>query len=406
MGETRLRLDAHARPVAERAAVAAPIAPDLAALVAHYQRELRLLDWRLDVSYAPDLADSRGRPVWGLCYPTVDAKVATIVIRDPATPPEGATAEQAARQVVETVVHELLHLHFAAFGTSSPAEIAHEEQVVWALAEALINAKGTPDEALLARSALVAIDRARAEMRTKVKAATAPEKPKMLDPKLALEGLKIITAKDAKGALELLNRLLASALGGEDAADPEDAPPPAGDGGADEAQEPGEPMPAAAARVVVEPDALAALGRAALALVGKTDPGEAIAEIARRSALAVGVEEREAAVARDRAVLELTERKALVASLVKIGAETPATSGLATGTLAPRLVSEPIAELRARVAAMTAARPAARVAPPAGTDDDADLSPAERAKCATRGVSTTAYLATRAGIRARNGAQK
>jgi hypothetical protein len=51
---------------------------------------------------------------------------------------------------------------------------------------------------------------------------------------------------------------------------------------------------------------------------------------------------------------------------------------------------------------MTAARPAARVAPPAGTDDDADLSPAERAKCATRGVSTTAYLATRAGIRARN----
>ena len=87
----------------------------------------------------------------------------------------------------------------------------------------------------------------------------------MLDPKLALEGLKIITAKDAKGALELLNRLLASALGG-DAADAEDAPPPAGDGGADEAQEPAaEPMPAA--RVVVEePDALAALGRAALAL--------------------------------------------------------------------------------------------------------------------------------------------
>jgi hypothetical protein len=47
-----MRHDAHARPVAERAAVA-PSAPDLAALVAHYQRELRLLDWRLDVSYAP-----------------------------------------------------------------------------------------------------------------------------------------------------------------------------------------------------------------------------------------------------------------------------------------------------------------------------------------------------------------
>jgi hypothetical protein len=401
--ETRLRLSAHARPVAERAQVAPVASPDLASLVAHYQRELRLLDWRLDVSYAPDLADSRGRPVWGLCYPTVDAKVATIVIRDPATPPDGATAEQAAKQVVETVVHELLHLHFAAFGTSSPAEIAHEEQVVWAIAEALISAKGTPDEPMLARAALVAIDRSTAQIKVRA-AKAAKETPKMLDPKLALEGLKIITAKDAKGALELLNRLLASALGGE-ADDPEDAPPPAGDGGADEAQEPAaEPMPAAARVVVGDPDALAALGRAALALVGKSDPGEAIAEIARRSALAVDLEQREAAVARDRAVLELTERKALVASLVKIGAETPDTSGLASGTLVPRLVSEPIAELRARVAAMTAARPAARVVPPAGDADD--LTPAERAKCKAKGISPETYIATRAGIRARTGAQK
>lgn len=398
MGETRLGLDAHARPVAERAAVAAPIAPDLAALVAHYQRELRLLDWRLDVSYAPDLADSRGRPVWGLCYPTVDAKVATIVIRDPATPPDGATAEQAARQVVETVVHELLHLHFAAFGTSSPAEIAHEEQVVWALAEALINAKDTPAEAMLARAAMVAIDRSTA----KVRAAKAQEKENMLDPKLALEGLKIVTAKDAKGALDLLGRLLASALGGEVPPDPEDAPPPAGDGGADETTEPA--PAAAAARVVVAPPAdesLVALGRAALALTGVSDPGEAIAEIARRSALAVDLEQREASVARDRAVLELTERKALVASLVKVGAETPATSGLATGTLAPRLMSEPIAELRARVAAMTAARPtAARVVPP--TDDPIEATPEVIAKCKAKGVDPKAYLATRAGIRARN----
>jgi len=390
--ETRMRRDAHARPVAERAAVAAPVAPDLAALVAHYQRELRLLDWRLDVSYAPDLADSRGRPVWGLCYPTVDAKVATIVIRDPATPPDGATAEQAAKQVVETVVHELLHLHFAAFGTSSPAEIAHEEQVVWAISEALINAKGTPEEAMYARAALVAIDRSTA----KVRAAKAQEKENMLDPKLALEGLKIITAKDAKGALELLNRLLASALGGGAEAEEPAAEEPA-------AEEPAaEPMPAA--RVVVAPgeDALAALGRAALALTGVSDPGEAIAEMARRSALAVGVEEREAAVARDRAVLELTERKALVASLVKVGAETPATSGLASNTLVPRLMSEPIAELRARVAAMTAARPAgagARVVP--GADPLEGLSERERAMCAEMNVDPTRYASDKAARAAR-----
>ena len=387
--ETRMRRDAHARPVAERAAVAAPVAPDLAALVAHYQRELRLLDWRLDVSYAPDLADTRGRPVWGLCYPTVDAKVATIVIRDPATPPDGATAEQAAKQVVETVVHELLHLHFAAFGTSSPAEIAHEEQVVWALAEALIKAKGTPDETMYARAALVAIDRSTA----KVRAAKAQEKENMLDPKLALEGLKIITAKDAKGALELLNRLLASALGGEaDAEEPAAEEPAAAEPAA-------EPMPAA--RVVpVAPDALLAFGRAALALVGKSDPGEGIAEIARRSALAVDLETREGALARDRQVLELTERKALVASLVKVGAETPATSGLASGTLVPRLMAEPIAELRARVAAMTAARPVARVVPP--TDDSLDgLSERERAMCAEMKIDPALYASDKAARAAR-----
>ena len=50
---------------------------------------------------------------------------------------------------------------------------------------------------------------------------------------------------------------------------------------------------------------------------------------------------------------------------------------------------------------MTAARPVARVVPP--TDDAADgLTPAERAKCKAKGIDPNVYLATRAGIRARN----
>lgn len=213
----------------------------------------------------------------------------------------------------------------------------------------------------------------------------------MLDPKLALEGLKIITAKDAKGALELLNRLLASALGGGAEAEEPAAEEPA-------AEEPAaEPMPAA--RVVVAPgeDALAALGRAALALTGVSDPGEAIAEMARRSALAVGVEEREAAVARDRAVLELTERKALVANLVTLRAETPHTSGLAVGTLVPRLMAEPIAELRARVVALggpAAKAPVARVVP--GADPLEGLSERERAMCAEMKLDPATYAAHKA----------
>lgn len=399
--ETRMRRDAHARPVAERAAVAAPVAPDLAALVAHYQRELRLLDWRLDVSYAPDLADSRGRPVWGLCYPTVDAKVATIVIRDPATPPDGATAEQAAKQVVETVVHELLHLHFAAFGTSSPAEIAHEEQVVWAISEALINAKGTPEEGLIARAMLAQIDRAKvkasAPSSPTSRAATASGDAPMSAPALSQKLIAMLIETAASGdkkAAPIAAAVLSELLGAAPSEEPKPADPPADAPAADAPPEP------PAARVVpaqAEPDALLAFGRVALALLGKTDPGEGIAEIARRSALAVDLETREGALARDREVLELTERKALVASLVTLRAETPHTSGLAVGTLVPRLMAEPIVELRARVTALggTAPKaPVARVVP--GADPIEGLSERERAMCAEMKLDPATYAAHKA----------
>ena len=128
--------------------------PDLAALVTHYQRELRLLDWRVSVSYATDLADSQGRPVWGLCYPVADNKTARIIIRDPSTPPPGATGARAAATVEEALVHEMTHLHFAAFGNVTPAAIAAEEQAVWALSGALVAARGTPREGVIARAML------------------------------------------------------------------------------------------------------------------------------------------------------------------------------------------------------------------------------------------------------------
>lgn len=483
MGETRLRLDAHARPVAERAAVVAPSAPDLAALVAHYQRELRLLDWRLDVSYAPDLADVKGRQVWGLCYPVPDNKSARIVIRDPSTPPDGATAEQAAKQVVETVVHEMLHLHFAAFGTSSPAEVAHEEQVVWAIAEALINAKGTPDEAMYARAMLAQIDASKgrasvgpaqndvtsalgAALRarfpsdgencqgpwvqdtfassvvyevagvlyelaftfdgTTVTLGAEPVRvirsyspapasaPPVLAPATPMSRAASATNGESPMASALSESLVKMLIEAAASGDKKLAPlasavlsellgvgaaKPAGDPPGDAPPAADAPPPAARVAPVTaagsEPDALLAFGRVALALLGTADPGEGIAEIARRSKLAVDLEQREAAVARDRQVLELTERKALVASLVTLRAETPHTSGLAVGTLVPRLMAEPIAELRARVAALGGGKaPAARVVP--GTDPLESLSERERAMCAEMKLDPATYAAHKA----------
>ncbi len=194
--------------------------------------------------------------------------------------------------------------------------------------------------------------------------------------------------KAAPIAAAVLSELLGAAPAAEEpkpADPPADAPPP----------------PAARVAPVTvtgsEPDALLAFGRVALALLGKTDPGEGIAEIARRSALAVDLETREGALARDREVLELTERKALVANLVTLRAETPHTSGLAVGTLVPRLMAEPIAELRARVVALggpAAKAPVARVVP--GADPLEGLSERERAMCAEMKLDPATYAAHKA----------
>ena len=154
------------------------------------------------------------------------------------------------------------------------------------------------------------------------------------------------------------------------------------------------------ARAVVADDAAAlAFARSALVLSGHTEPGLALAELTRRSRLAVELEEREAKLARDRAALDAAERGKLVARLVELGAETPHTSGLASGAVCKRLADEPLDELRSRVAALGGQRP--RVRAPQG-EAPGDLSAEELAKCKARGVDPEKYAALRAGISARS----
>lgn len=377
-------------------------APDLAALVAHYQRELRLENWRIEATYAPDLADPRsGRPVWGLCFPTGDAKVAKIVIRDPATPPDGETQETALSHVRETVIHELAHLHFAPFGHMAPAEVSAEENAVWAFAEALAKAWGTADEGTIARAMVAAVD----NIRARFVGPDLKETRKMdLDPKLASEAVGLLASKDAKGALDFLQRFVTAALGGkaEPSKDvPEEVPSP--DAAPPAAEVPPPPEEPKAARVVAGPDPLLAFARSVLALVGDSDPSRALAEVARRTELAGQLEAREAAVARDRAALDAAERGKLVSRLVELGAETPHTSGLAEKKICKRLADEPIAELRARVASLAAsATPRTRVRAHADRIDANGLTEAEVEKCKAQGVDPEKYAALRAGIRARS----
>lgn len=414
----------HARQVDASPRSAVVDVPDLAGLVAHYQDKLRLRDWRINITYAPDLASADGHPVWGLCYPTADAKVAKILIRDPNTPPQGVTAEAAAAQVVETVVHELVHLHFAAFCTDSPEAVVAEEQAVWALAEALVKARGTNEEQVVARAMLINIDNMRAKSPPK---SNQQERAMGLSGKMANEAVQVLTSKDGKGALALIQALLVASLGGEEGPKPEAEEPAPEAPPAQEVQDPPaeqaapmadeDPKPEGKAQRVIEGDLLA-LARQAVALSGKTDPGEAIAELARRSAVAVELEARERSLAEDRAKLEGSERRQLVATLVKIGVEIPATAwGDDKGTVpCKRLADEPIADLRARVALLSKtpdAKARADIRPPAGTAANGDrefvvngqtvtLSARELDTCRAKKIAPEDYAKTRAGILARS----
>lgn len=212
-----------------------------------------------------------------------------------------------------------------------------------------------------------------------------------LSPKLISAALEAVASKDAKTSLDLMKQILAALLGGSS----EDAPPPVGDGGADDATEP--PPAAMAADPEEKKDAMAAAARVAIALTGKTDPGEAMAELVRRSKVAVDLESREATLAADRQTLEASERRALVGSLVKLGVEIPATAWSDDKGTVPcaRLTSEPLADLRKRVATLSAAgvRPGSAPRPPGSADAIEGLSAREIAMCAEKKIDPKDYAA-------------
>lgn len=387
----------HAREVVRAAVVEAP---NLSELVAHYQAKLRLLDWRIDVSYQRDLRTADGAEVWGLCYPNVDAKAARIIVRDPATPPKGMTVDDALSTVVETVVHELVHLHFAPFQNVAPTEVAAEEQAVWAIAEALVRARGSSEEESIAR----AVTR-RVEDFARSPRVAPQEKSMSLDPKMAEEAVAILVKKDQKAALSFVERFVISAVGGEASSeeDPAAEPPPPAEPppGQMSAEQPPPAEEEAKARTVVA-STLDAFARAALALTGKSDPAEALAELERRSKALSELESREQDLARSRAVLEQSERKKLVGRLVALEAETPATAwtkdadGRPTDVPVKRLGEEPIAELRTRVALLEKARGTGpNRTPPRGDDESPGLTARELAMCAEMKIDPKVYAATK-----------
>ncbi len=254
--------------------------PDLQPLVDYWQKELRVQDWRITASYVPDLVNPKNEPVWGLCNRLVDNKTARLQIRDPNTPPP---TDAAPPPVEEIVIHELSHLLAAPLAGSSPADIAAEEQMVWAFSAALIKAKGTPQQAMVVRSMIASMSGSPNAVR-EMKAS----RNMALDAKSVGAAIAAIKGGDGDSALAILEKMITEAAGGEAApegdagagdAPPTDAkapppPPPA----ADDKKEPPAPPPAAAKA----PPAMmrAPLRKPAAAVSASSDP--AVLELAAR----------------------------------------------------------------------------------------------------------------------------
>lgn len=152
-------------------------------------------------------------------------------------------------------------------------------------------------------------------------------------------------------------------------------------------------MEASAAPVEEEPkkDEMAAASSRLIRLSGKATLSAALEDVAAWRASHLEREAEMAKLAAERVALEAGERRKLVAELVRLGAETPHTSGLAVNAIAKRLADEPLDDLRSRVAALSK-RPAnapARTAPNAAHN----LTPEQLAICARTGCKPEDFAA-------------
>jgi hypothetical protein len=176
-----------------------------------------------------------------------------------------------------------------------------------------------------------------------------------MNPELMKKLLDIIASQDEKAALALLSEIAAASAG---------AP-------AEPAAATADPLAAAADPPVPAPGDKPEEAKAATAMIkalstlagGATEPGEIVRKLSDMSATV-------AKMSADAAALEASERRGLVASLVKLGVELPATAWEGDPTkliVCKRLSAEPIADLRARVEKLRAVKPAINLeAPPKG----------------------------------------
>jgi phage I-like protein len=224
----------------------------------------------------------------------------------------------------------------------------------------------------------------------------------MLSPETVKKALAAIKDGDADAAMALLEEMIAGAAGGD--APAEDPP----------AEEMAEDPPAPAEEDEEEQAAVAASISRLTRITGKDTIGAAVDEVETWRASHLKIEAETAKLAKEREALELGQRKENAAKLVKLGAETPHTSGLAKGKLVKRLLDEPLDEQTKRVAELLAAKGGklpAEAKPPMGDADgrtfktphgEYTLTEREVRLCTEKKLDPAKYAANRAATIARS----
>lgn len=212
-----------------------------------------------------------------------------------------------------------------------------------------------------------------------------------MDPELAKKALDVVTQADGDAALALLADILAAAAGGEaPSSEPTDAPVE------EPVEELADPPAPAPAKDDEDKETVAASIASMLRMTGATSMLNLSERVTKLVALEAEHEKNVAALAKERATLELAKRKENAVTLTKLGAETPATTGLAKGKLCKRLLDEPLDEQNARVAALLASRGGKLPeTPKTPTAEVVELSDREVALCKEKGLTPAQYLANK-----------
>jgi phage I-like protein len=263
----------------------------------------------------------------------------------------------------------------------------------------------TDDEGRITSLLNVAITNLPATRRLQPLVAASLEKSNMsMSADLVKQALDALVDGNADACAEILKGMIAeAAAGGPEAEMPAEMPAeePAPEAEAALAEEPAEEEKPAeeeeeAATVVAATSRL-------MRLTGKSTVFAAVEEIEVWKASHLKLEAETAKLAKEREALELGQRKENAKKLIALGAETPHTSGMASGKLCKRLLDEPLADQNVRVAALLSARGGKLPeAPKPPAEDTLGLTEQELKMCAEKKIDPAKYAEKRAAIRARS----